>query len=197
MAAPIATFEEHIKPMFADYQAVMLKHGIDLLDYSTVKSRHERMTVLMHGHERNENGEYISARRMPTTHPFPQRKLDLWDKWIADGMVEGEPVAEMPADTVVTFDDIKLVFEDYRDSMLEVKIATPTGLVPLDLWDYDLVKSQNEHISSVLHGRETDANNVPRSSHPMPPANALAPQNLKKWDNWVAGGMIKSIGQAV
>ncbi len=197
MPDTIITFEEHIKLMFADYQAVMLTHNIDLLDYATVKSRSSRMTVLMYGHERNENGEYISQRRMPTTHPFPQRKLDLWDKWIAGGMVEGEPVAELPEGTVVTFDDIKLVFEDYRDSMLEVKIATPIGAVALDLWDYELVKSQNEHITSVLHGRETDENGVQRSSHPMPPANALAQQNLKKWDDWVAGGMIEHKPMAV
>jgi len=95
----------------------------------------------------------------------------------------------------VTFDDdVKKIFAPYRACMLRITITTPDGAFALDLGDYDSVKTLNEHITVAIHGYEEDR----LSAHPMPPGGtALPDEDIKTWDDWVAGGMIKSKPLAV
>ena len=96
---------------------------------------------------------------------------------------------------MVGFDeDIVPIFQGYfREQMLKHGIATPDGVFILDLIDYDSVKYFNERITIALHGYEEGR----ESAHPMPPGGPLPDEDLKTWDDWVAGGMIKTKAPAV
>jgi len=99
------------------------------------------------------------------------------------------------ADTIITFDEhIAPIFKNFRAPMLKIGIATPDGIFSLDLGDYESVKMFNERITIAIHGYEPGR----ESSHPMPPEspdgtpNPLPDDQIKMWDAWVAGGMVKS-----
>jgi|GEM_PF-6508710 len=103
-----------------------------------------------------------------------------------------DPILTYP---IIAFDEhIAPIFKRYREPMLNIGIATPDGVFSLDLGDYESVKLLNERITIAIHGYEPGR----ESSHPMPPkrngvANPLPAEQLKAWDDWVAGGMIKSL----
>lgn len=87
-------------------------------------------------------------------------------------------------------DDIKPIFANYVDTMLQVMLSDDNGTAPLNLGDYQSVKRFHHAIQVAIHGYEDDSN----APHPMPPPppdgpGPLADADIKKFDDWITIGM--------
>jgi hypothetical protein len=70
------SYAEKIKPLFRafDVDQMRIFGGFDLHNYEDVKSKHNEILI------RVEDGS------MPCDAPWSQDKIDLYKKWVADGM---------------------------------------------------------------------------------------------------------------
>ena len=82
-------------------------------------------------------------------------------------------------------DDIKPLFANYVDIMLQVMLSDDDGTSPLDLGDYQSVKRFHHAIQVSIHGYEPGSN----APHPMPRGGPLPSAQIQTFDDWIGNDM--------
>lgn len=70
----MTSFANDIRPLFRDSDISAMDWMMDLGDYEEVRSH----AHVIHG--------ALAARRMPCDGPWPQEQVDLFKRWIDEGM---------------------------------------------------------------------------------------------------------------
>jgi len=74
MAAQSTSFAKDIRPLFREKDINSMKKAFDLSDYDDVRSHADAIL-----------GK-VSAGAMPCDGPWPQDKVDLFRRWIEEGL---------------------------------------------------------------------------------------------------------------
>lgn len=96
----MVTFNEHIKPMFSPYAGAMRQVQVssadgveqaEIDDYDFVKRFHGRILARIKG--MNSFGQKVPVMPPPDSGYLSPEQIQLFEQWIADGMLEGGTVA--------------------------------------------------------------------------------------------------------
>lgn len=68
------SFEKDIKPLFREFDREQMEYSFDLWKFDDVKENADGII------ERLEEGD------MPCDEPWPQEQIDLFKKWVEEGM---------------------------------------------------------------------------------------------------------------
>ena len=96
------TFYQDIRPLFTQYDRIMMMGYTDLWDYEKVKARAKSIHLSLQPAQPAPNpggwSKLPEVHVMPVgTGPWPQASIDLFGAWIEGGCQEGEPPPPAPA----------------------------------------------------------------------------------------------------
>ena len=88
---------------------------------------------------------------------------------------------------VTFYQDIEPIFRPFVGCMSRIQFASPDGVEPAQLGDYDFVKRFHNRILTRLKGVNEFGQSIPV----MPPDGPLPDADIARFEQWIAEGMVE------
>jgi hypothetical protein len=82
-------------------------------------------------------------------------------------------------------EDIRPLFTPFVGCMRNITIATPDGVFPVELDNFESVRRLHEFILIAIRGWDP----ATPSAHRMPPGGPLPPASIQAFAQWITDGM--------